>query len=89
MGPLGKPLTMNSLPPTTTTRWLPRRKAEIVAAVNGGLLSFDEACDRYGLTTDELPGWQRAIERSRISDRVVQWFETPVQYFIWASRHVA
>ncbi|EHJ59190.1 hypothetical protein NSU_3851 [Novosphingobium pentaromativorans US6-1] len=40
-----------------------RRKAEVVAAVNGGLLSATEACERYGLTLEELASWQRAIER--------------------------
>ena len=64
IGPLGGPLTLESLPPRDTTRWTIRRKAEVVAAVNGGLLSVDEACDRYGLTLEELASWQRAIERS-------------------------
>jgi hypothetical protein len=42
------------------------RKAEIVAAVRGGLLTFDEACSRDALTMDELLGWQRAVDRSGI-----------------------
>ena len=45
IGPLGEPLTIESLPPASTTRWVVRRKAEVVSAVNGGLLSVDEACD--------------------------------------------
>jgi hypothetical protein len=40
-----------------------RRKAEVVAAVRGGLLSLSEACDRYRLTVDEFLSWQRSIER--------------------------
>ena len=43
IGPLGEPLTLDSLPPPSTTRWVVRRKAEVVSAVNGGLLSVDEA----------------------------------------------
>jgi len=43
IGPLGEPLTLDSLPPPSTTRWVVRRKAEVVAAVNGGLLTVDEA----------------------------------------------
>jgi hypothetical protein len=39
-----------------------RRKAEVVAAVRGGLLSFEEACERYRLTTEEFGGWQKAID---------------------------
>ena len=64
IGPLGEALTLASLPPSDTTRWVVRRKAEVVAAVNGGLLSVDEVCDRYGLTVEEFASWQRAIDRS-------------------------
>ncbi|KTT71485.1 DUF1153 domain-containing protein [Sphingomonas endophytica] len=64
IGPLGEPLTLDSLPPPNTTRWVVRRKAEVVAAVNGGLLSVDDVCARYGLTVEEFAGWQRAIDRS-------------------------
>jgi uncharacterized membrane protein YeaQ/YmgE (transglycosylase-associated protein family) len=64
IGPLGEPLTLDTLPPPSTTRWVVRRKAEVVAAVNGGLLSVDEACDRYSLTVEEFAGWQRAVDRS-------------------------
>lgn len=64
IGPLGEALTIDTLPPPQTTRWVVRRKAEVVAAVNGGLLSVDEVCQRYGLTAEEFAGWQRAIDRS-------------------------
>jgi hypothetical protein len=64
IGPLGEPLTLASLPPPSTTRWVVRRKAEVVSAVNGGLLSVDEACERYGLSLEEFASWQRAVDRS-------------------------
>ena len=64
IGPLGEPLTLDSLPPPGTTRWVVRRKAEVVAAVNGGLLSVDDACRRYSLSVEEFAGWQRAVDRS-------------------------
>ena len=64
IGPLGEALTVETLPPSDTTRWVVRRKAEVVAAVNGGLLTVDEVCQRYGLTVEEFAGWQRAIDRS-------------------------
>ena len=35
-----------TLPPPGTKRWVIRRKAEVVAAVRGGLLSLEEACSR-------------------------------------------
>ncbi len=40
MGPDGTPLTLDDLPPANTTRWVIRRKAEVVAAVRGGLLTM-------------------------------------------------
>jgi len=64
IGPLGEPLTLDSLPPPGTSRWVVRRKAEVVSAVNGGLLTVDEACARYGLSLEEFAGWQRAVDRS-------------------------
>lgn len=64
IGPLGEALTLDTLPPAHTRRWVARRKAEVVAAVQGGLLSVDDACERYGLTVEELISWQRALDRS-------------------------
>ncbi len=64
IGPLGEPLTVDSLPPPGTTRWVVRRKAEVVAAVTGGLLTVDEVCERYALSVEEFASWQRAVDRS-------------------------
>jgi len=63
IGPTGAPLTLHDLPPPDTQRWVIRRKAEVVAAVRGGLLSLDEACERYRLTNEEFLGWQKSIEQ--------------------------
>lgn len=51
------------LPPAGVTRWVPSRKAQVVAAVRSGMLSLDEACERYALTVEEFLSWQRAVER--------------------------
>lgn len=64
IGPLGEQLTIEALPHPKTVRWTPRKKAEVVAAVNGGLLTFDDACSRYSLSLEELTGWMRAVDRS-------------------------
>ncbi|MGV3550156.1 CtrA inhibitor SciP [Rhizobium sp.] len=61
IGPDGSPLTIADLPPANTRRWVIRRKAEVVAAVRGGLLSLEEACDRYTLTVEEFLSWQASI----------------------------
>lgn len=62
-GPLGEALSLESLPSPNTSRWVVRRKAEVVAAVNGGLLTISQACERYALTLEEFASWQRAVER--------------------------
>ncbi|WP_274426494.1 CtrA inhibitor SciP [Chelativorans sp. YIM 93263] len=62
IGPDGSPLTIADLPPTNTRRWVIRRKAEVVAAVRGGLLSLEEACQRYKLTVEEFLSWQASID---------------------------
>jgi Protein of unknown function (DUF1153) len=63
IGPDGSPLTIADLPAPGTTRWVMRRKAEVIAAVRGGLLSLEEACRRYRLTADEFLSWQSSIEQ--------------------------
>lgn len=62
IGPEGTPLTLADLPKPDTVRWVIRRKAEVVAAVRGGLLTLDGACERYGLSSEEFMAWQRSIE---------------------------
>jgi hypothetical protein len=61
--PDGSPLTLADLPPPDTKRWVIRRKAEVVAAVRGGLLSLEEVRRRYKLSTHELLSWQYRIDQ--------------------------
>jgi hypothetical protein len=63
IGPDGLPITLDTLPPPGTTRWVIRRKAEVVAGVRAGLISLDEACQRYTLSVEEFLSWQRLIDR--------------------------
>jgi Protein of unknown function (DUF1153) len=63
MGPMGEPLTLDSLPPPNTSRWVARRKAQVVGAVQAGLLTVDEACKLYKLSVEEFVAWQRALYR--------------------------
>ena len=60
-GPL-RAVSMTSLPPPDTRRWVVRRKAAVVAAVQSGKLTLQEACRRYNLSEEEFRGWQRAFE---------------------------
>src|SRR6202008_869531 len=63
IGPDGSPLTIADLPAPGTKRWVIRRKAEVVAAVRGVLLSLEEACSRYTLTVEEFLSWQYSIDQ--------------------------
>src|ERR1700674_2169571 len=67
IGPDGSPLTIADLPPPSTRRWVIRRKAEVVAAVRGGLLSLEDACNRYTLTVEEFLAWQQSIDRHGVA----------------------
>lgn len=62
LGPYG-PLTIADLPTPGTKRWVIRRKAEVVAAVRGGLLPLELACKRYALSKEEYLSWQKSIDR--------------------------
>ena len=53
---------MIELPPPNTRRWVARRKAAVVAAVAGGMITLEEACRRYQMSEEEFVAWQRAFE---------------------------
>src|SRR5262249_45949956 len=54
------------LPATDTKRWSSRRKAAVVVATRTGVLTREEACERYHLSSEELTGWERAFDRRGI-----------------------
>jgi hypothetical protein len=58
----GKPFG-RGLPSPDTKRWVPKRKAEVVAAVEEGVVSLEEACKLYSLSSEEFLGWKEALER--------------------------
>jgi len=59
---------MIELPDPNTRRWVARRKAAVVAAVAGGVITIEEACRRYHMSKEEFFGWQRAFENGGIAD---------------------
>lgn len=61
--PARQPVTLENLPPPGTKRWVIRRKAEVVAAVRNGVITLEEACERYTLSVEEFLSWQRAIDK--------------------------
>ncbi len=50
-------IALDKLPPPETQRWVMRRKAQVVAAVRAGILTFEEACERYRLSEEEFKAW--------------------------------
>ncbi len=54
------------LPSPDTKRWVARRKAQVVYAVQAGQISLTEACETYALSVEEFLGWQRAIESNGV-----------------------
>jgi hypothetical protein len=56
-------LTLDDLPSPNTRRWVARRKAQVVSAVQVGLLPLEEALRLYRLTLEEFASWQRALLR--------------------------
>ncbi len=63
VGPDGSALSTNDLPRSDTRGWTIMRKATVVAAVGGGLISLKEACSLYQLSTEEFLSWRRSIDR--------------------------
>ena len=60
IGADGRPLTLADLP-ARDVRWSKKRKAQVVAAVRGNLISFDEAMRRYGLSPVEFIAWESEV----------------------------
>jgi hypothetical protein len=63
LGPTGEILTLADLPPSKPGRWVARRKAEVLAALMGGLLTVETICRKYDLSEEELLSWMRAYSR--------------------------
>ena len=59
--PSGEVMTRADLPPAGTVRWVASRKAAVVRGVVYGLISQDEALQRYGLSREEFFEWLSAV----------------------------
>jgi len=51
-----------TLPPSDTVRWVASRKTMVLAAIDAGSLSIEEACLRYRLSIEEIASWSRLTE---------------------------
>lgn len=51
------------LPPPQTARWVKSRKMAVVKAIESGVLSDDTACQRYGLSPEELASWKTLVQK--------------------------
>jgi hypothetical protein len=56
------PRSLSELPPPNVGRWTIRRKAAVVTAVTNGVLTREQACQRYQLSEEEFVSWQQAFE---------------------------
>ncbi len=57
-------LTEADLPPRYNRRWSPIMKARVVAAIECGMMSAEDAGERYQLGQEELLSWQRGLLHS-------------------------
>ena len=63
VGPDGRKITLADRPAPGIQRWVTRRKAEVVSAVRGELLTREDACRRYEISEEEFQGWERLFDR--------------------------
>lgn len=61
--PDGSVMTRADLPDPDTRRWVASRKAAVVRALEHGLITREEALERYSLSEEELTSWQSAVEK--------------------------
>ena len=80
IGPDGEKMTRADLPSPGVRRWVPRRKARVVAAVEGGLISREEAYARYAISQEEFDDWRKGLTqhglRGLCVTKINQWRET-------------
>ena len=61
--PGGQIMTRADLPDPKTKRWVASRKAAVVRAMAGGLISQEEAQETYRLTPEEFDSWANAVDQ--------------------------
>ncbi|TFL18214.1 CtrA inhibitor SciP [Jannaschia formosa] len=61
--PDGTQMSRADLPPAGTTRWVARRKALVVMGIESGLMTLEEAMERYELSEEEYAAWAAAVSR--------------------------
>ncbi len=59
----GSVLSQADLPPAGTKRWVASRKAAVVRGVVYGLITQEDALQKYALTEEEFLEWLRAIRK--------------------------
>ena len=64
--PDGSVMTRADLPAADTRRWVASRKAQVIKALSAGLISREEAIERYALSEEELDLWFEAVARHGI-----------------------
>ena len=60
------PTSIEDLPPPDTKRWVIRRKESVIYAVQAKIMSLDDACERFGISSEKFESWQRFIQRHGI-----------------------
>lgn len=60
----GSLITAGDLPGPEILRWTARIKANVVDAIDAGIVTVAEACDAYDLSPEELASWRGTRARS-------------------------
>ena len=55
--------TMAEIPVALRQRWVMRRKAELLCAIQAGKITVEAACERFALSSEELAAWSVAYNR--------------------------
>ena len=58
----GTVMTQADIPPVETTRWVASRKAAVVRGITAGLISQEDALERWSLSDAELEEWLGAVK---------------------------
>ena len=54
---------LDQLPPSYRVHWSAKRKAQVVDAIEGGLIRLEDALDRYRMSMEEYHSWRQDLRR--------------------------
>lgn len=61
---------IHKLPPKNIKRWVKSKKIAVLDCMEAGYITAEEACERYGLSREELESW--SVLKNKYGDEALK-----------------